>query len=81
MKRKIKKHLFHVNEIKQIKNLLESPDHECIELGIQILINSKPYKHYISSRFPPTVIRYLVSYGKTTLFTYLNKYSHLKYKK
>ena len=81
MKRKIKKYLFHVNEVEQYKKLLNSSDQECVKLGIEMFINSKTYKHYIKQMYSPVVIKFFAKCTKNSLIDLLRQYSHLKYKK
>ena len=85
MKRKIKKYLFRVDEVERYRNLLQSPDKECVNLGIQLFINSKTYKHYLKQTNPPTCIylgnEYYKLYIKHKLIRLIQEYSHLKYKK
>lgn len=80
MKRKIKKHLFHVNEVEQYEKLLNSFDQECVKLGVEMFINSKTYKHYIKRMYSPAVIKFFAKYTKSSLIYLLRQYSHLKYK-
>lgn len=80
MKRKIKKNLFHVNEVEQYEKLLNSSDQECVKLGVEMFINSKTYKHYIKHLYGPATIRFFAKLSKNTLIELLRKYSHLKYK-
>lgn len=80
MKRKIKKHLFHVNEVEQYEKLLNSSDQECVKLGIEMFINSKTYKHYMKRMYSPSAIKFFAEYNKNLLINLLRQYSHLKYK-
>lgn len=80
MKRKIKKYLFHVNEVEQYEKLLNSSDQECVKLGVELFINSKTYKHYIKRMYHPAVIKFFAKCSKNLLIDLLRQYSHLKYK-
>ena len=81
MKRKIKKYLFNVNEVCQLRNLLYSEDNECIKLGIAMFLNSKTYKHYIQPRVSPTLIDWIGIHNTHQLIKLIEDYSHFKYKK
>lgn len=85
MKRKIKKYLFRVDEVERYKDLLQSPDEECVNLGIRLFINSKTYKHYLkqtySIAFIYLSIEYHSAFVKCELIRLIQEYSHLRYKK
>ena len=85
MKRKIKKYLFRADEVERYENLIQSPDEECVNLGIQLFINSKTYKHYLKQVYPSICIylgnEYYAPHIKHKLIGLIQEYSHLKYKK
>lgn len=82
MKRKIKKYLFHLNEINQLRNLLHSPDEECKSLAIEMILNSKTYKHYLKRKYPPQIIRWIDKHnGESQIMILVEEYSHKRYKK
>lgn len=81
MKRKIKKYLFNVNEVYQFQNLLYSEDHECINLGIAMFLNSKTYKHYIKPKMSSGLINWIGIHNTHQLVRLIEDYSHFKYKK
>lgn len=81
-RRKIKKYLFHLNEINQLHDLLYSSDEECKSLAIEIIINSKTYKHYLKRKYPPQEIRWINKHlGESQIMMLVEDYSHKKYKK
>ena len=82
MKRKIKKYLFHLNEVNQLRNLLHSSDEECKNLAIEMIINSKTYKHYLKRRLPPELIRWINAHnGQSQIIKLISDHSHERYKK
>lgn len=82
MKRKIKKYLFHVNEVEQYRNLLESPDEECKKLGATLFLSSKTYKHYLKKKVDSCVVKQLIIRNYTfRIIKMIKDYSHLRYKK
>lgn len=80
MKRKIKKYLFRVDEAKALCNLLDSKHEDNVNLGVEMFIASKTYRHYIKHYFNPTVIRWMASYnGSYQISRLVNQYSHKRY--